>query len=239
MDFFKEEELNSILENSKEVALILSNSVNIKSCEKNLKISQKHSKIKLAAGLYPESTLKAGDFSKLKDFVKKNKHHIIAIGEIGLDKQEKCDFSLQKEIFIQQLELAKVFNLPSIIHTRKAEKEVLDILENYKNQKFVLHCFSGNFKLVKRAVELGFYFSIPAIIIRSEHFQRLVKEVPRDRILTETDSPLLSPYKEKSNQPTYIKETIKKIAEIWKISEKEVEIQVEKNTKQVFSLKLS
>jgi TatD DNase family protein len=237
MDFFNKEELKSILDNSKEVVLIISNSVNIKSCEKNLELSKKYAKIKLATGLYPEDTLKKSDFGKLKDFVKNNRPNIIAIGEVGLDKTEKADFELQKNIFIQELGLANRFNLPSIIHTRKAEKEIIDILENYKNQKIILHCFSGNFKLIKRAIELGCYFSIPSIIVRSEHFQRLVVEVPRDKILTETDSPLLSPYKDKSNQPAYISETIRKLAEIWKISEKEVENQIEKNTKYVFSIK--
>lgn len=239
MDFFNAEELKLILDNSKEVALIISNSVNIKSCEKNLELSKSYPQIKLATGLYPEDTLKERDFIKLKEFVEKNKAQIIAIGEIGLDKTERCDFSIQKRIFIQELEFAKKLNLPSIVHTRKAEKEVLEILENYKDQKIILHCFSGNFKLIKKAIELEFYFSIPIILIKSEHFQRLVNEVPRNKILTETDSPLLSPYKDKKNQPAYIKETIKKLAEIWKISEKEVETQIEKNTKHVFSIRLS
>ncbi len=236
MDFFKEEELKSILEDSK-IALVISNSVNMKSCENNLELSKKYLKLKLATGLYPEDNLKLTDFAKLKTFVKNNKKQVFAIGEIGLDKQEKCDFKIQEKIFIQELELAKELNVPSIIHTRKAEREVIDILENFKEQRIILHCFSGNFKLIKRAVELGFYFSIPAILIRSEHFQKLVAEVPRDRILTETDSPLLSPYKDKPNQPAYIRETLKKLAEIWKISEKEAENQIEKNTRHMFSIK--
>jgi TatD DNase family protein len=235
MDFFNEEELNAILDNSKEVKLIVSNSVNIKSCENNLKLVKKYSKIKLAAGLYPEDTLKEKDFVNLKEFVKKNKSQIFAIGEIGLDKTEKADFELQKQIFIKQLELAKKLKLPAIIHTRKAEKEVIEILENYKDQKIILHCFSGNFNLIKRAIELGFYFSIPTNIVRSEHFQKLAIEIPRERILTETDTPYLSPYKETKNQPAYIKETIKKLSELWKLSEKEVEKQIEINFNKIYS----
>jgi len=237
MDFFNEEELKSILANSQEVKLIISNSVNIKSCEKNLELTKNYSKIKSALGLYPEDKLKESDFNKLKSLVEKNKKNILAIGEIGLDKLEKADFELQKKVFIKQLDLARELNIPAIVHTRKAEKEVIEILENYNQQKIILHCFSGNFKLVKRAIDLGFYFSIPTNIVRAEHFQKLALEIPRDKILTETDTPYLSPYKETKNQPNYIKETIKKLAELWKISEKEVELQIEKNTKHVFSIK--
>jgi TatD DNase family protein len=235
MDFFNEEELREIMTYSKEVKTIISNSVNLKSCQANLELSRKFPKIKLAAGLYPEEALQLNDFDKLKIFIKQNQSSIIAIGEIGLDKLEKADFELQKQVFIKQLDLAKTLNLPAIIHTRKAEKEVLEILENYQHQKIILHCFSGNFKLVKKAQELGFYFSIPAIIIKSEHFQKLVQEVPRKQILTETDSPFLSPYKDKPNQPAYIKETLEKLSELWKIPEKKVEDQIERNFQSIFS----
>lgn len=234
MDFFKEEELKSILEDSK-IALVISNSVNLKSCEKNLELSKKYPKLKLAAGLYPEDNLRLTDFAKLKAFIEKNKKQVFAIGEIGLDKLEKADFELQRRVFIQQLELAKELDLPAIIHTRKAEKEVIDILENYKYQKIILHCFSGNFKLINHAIELGFYFSIPTNIVRSEHFQKLAKEIPRERILTETDTPYLSPYKETKNQPAYIKETIKKLSELWELSKKEVESQIEQNFNNICS----
>lgn len=237
MDFFSEEELNSILVNSDNVKLIISNSVNLKSCKKNIEISKKHLQIKPALGLYPEENLKESDFNKLKGLIEENKSQVFAIGEIGLDKLEQADFELQKTVFIKQLSLAKNLNLPAIIHTRKAEKEVIAILENHKNQKIILHCFSGNFSLIKRAIELGFYFSIPTNIVRSEHFQKLAKEIPREKILTETDTPYLSPYKETKNQPAYIKETIKKLSLLWKIPEKEVESQLEKNTKRVFSIK--
>jgi len=235
LDFFNEEELKSILDNSNEVKLIISNSVNLKSCEKNLELTKKYTKIKCALGLYPESTLKLSDFAKLKSLVEKNKKDVLAIGEIGLDKLEKADFELQRKIFIQQLELAKEFNLPSIIHTRKAEKEIIEILENYKRQVIILHCFSGNFNLIKRAIELGCYFSIPTNIVRSEHFQKLAREIPRERILTETDTPYLSPYKETKNQPAYIKETIKKLSELWNLPKKEVESQIEKNFNKIYS----
>jgi TatD DNase family protein len=121
-----------------------------------------------------------------------------------------------------------------IIHSRKAEREVLEILEKFKSIKVILHCFSGSFNLVKKGIGLGCYFSIPANIVRSEHFQKMAQVIPREKILTETDSPYLSPFKEKENEPAFITESMKKISKIWKIPETEVEKKIEDNFRKVF-----
>lgn len=231
-DFLKKEKLKEIQENER-IKLVITNSVNMGSCKKNIKISKKYSKIKLALGLYPEKELQEKDFENLKLIIEENQP--VALGEIGLDLHHyKDNFELQKKVFIKQLDLAKEKNLPVIIHTRKAEKEVLDILENYSNLKKILHCFSGNFKLVKKAEDLGCYFSIPANVVKSEHFQKMVKELPKEKILTETDSPYLSPFPGKENEPAFISESIKKISEIWNVSEEEVERQIEENFERIF-----
>ena len=233
-DFIEESKLKKIQENPK-IKLVISNSVNIKSNKKNLEISKKYSKIKWAAGLYPEDEFVQNDISVLSELISQNKYKIIAIGEIGLDKTEKLDFKKQIYFFKQQLEIAKQLNVPAIIHTRKAEKEVIEILEEFQYNKIILHCFSGNFKLVEKAVALDFYFSIPTNVVRSEHFQKMLKIVPKEKILTETDTPYLSPFREKQNEPAFISESIKKISEIWDILEKEVEEQIEKNYEQLFN----
>jgi TatD DNase family protein len=234
MDFLDEEILKETQSN-KGVSQVITNSVNIKSLKKSLQLSKKYPKIKIAAGLYPEETLKEKDFQELKKIILSSPKKIIAIGEIGLDfSRPSPKKELQKKIFIKQLNLAKELNIPVIIHTRKAEKEVLEILEKYKDQKIILHCFSGNFKLIKKAEENNFYLTLPTNIIRSEHFQRIAKEYKKDLLLTETDSPCLSPFKEKQNQPAYIKETIKKLSKIWNKSQKEVENIIETNFKNIF-----
>jgi TatD DNase family protein len=235
MDYFSEKEIQEIMENSKEVKVIITNSTDLKSCKANFKISKKYPKIKLAAGLYPGKELKKEDFKPFKEFVLSNKSSIVAIGEIGMDFSESEDKETQEYIFKEQLKLAKQLNLPAIIHTRKAEKEVLEILEKNKDQKIILHFFHANFKLIKKAEELGFYFSIPTNITKSQHFQKMVGELPKDKILTETDSPYLSPHEGKQNQPAYIKESIKVISKIWKIPKSKVEQQIEKNFKKVFN----
>ena len=234
LDFVREAKVKKIQEDPN-IKLVVSNSVNLSSCKKNLELSNKYSKVKLAVGLYPEKELQGSDFAPFLSFIRQNKDKIISIGEIGLDLYHtKENFEVQKKLFIKQLDLAKELKIPVIVHTRKAEKESLKILEGYKDLNVILHCFSGNFKLVKMAEKMGCYFSIPTNIVRSEHFQRIIEEIPRNKILTETDSPYLSPFKEKENEPAFIAETIKKMSEIWKISKKEVEKIIEENCKNLF-----
>lgn len=227
LDFLDEKKLEEI-QNNKNIKLVLTNSVNLKSCKKNLEISKKYSKIKLAVGLYPEKKNTLSEYKKFEKFVQENKKQIFAIGEIGLDKTEDLNFKIQKKIFENQLALAEKLNVPAIIHTRKAEKEVLEIIKEYKCKK-ILHCFSGKHKLVKQAIELGCYFSIPTNIVRSEHFQKLIEIISKNKIFTETDAPYLSPHKERKNEPKFIEESVKIISKIWKISIQETEKQIEKN----------
>lgn len=238
LDMFNDKSLKGIINRAKKenVNTIITNSVNMESISHSLEISKKYPDIvKLAIGLYPEKDLKLGDWDKFYKFAKENRDKYIAFGEIGLDLFSTTEnFNIQKEIFIKELNLAKEFSKPVIIHTRKAEKEVLDILENYPEIKKILHCFSGNFKLIKKAKEMGCYFSIPANIIRSKHFQKMVSELSKEIILTETDSPFLSPHKEIQNEPSFIRETISMISTIWNISKEEVENQIETNYKKIF-----
>ena len=88
-----------------------------------------------------------------------------------------------------------------IVHSRKAEQQAIDLLESSKAKKVVMHCFSGNMKLVKRIEDNGWSFSIPTNIVFSKHFQEIVERVNLSKILTETDAPYLSPFKGKKNQP--------------------------------------
>jgi len=229
LDFLPKEKIEEI-QKDKNVKLVISNSVNLESCKKNIILSKKFSKIKLGAGLYPEKKNTLKEYKKFEEFVNQNKKKIIAIGEIGLDSTEDLDFKTQIKLFKNQLKLAEKLKVPAIIHTRKAEKEVIEILRDYKCKK-ILHCFSGKLKLVKQADKQGCYFSIPTNIVRSEHFQKMIEILPKEKILTETDSPYLSPYKDKKNKPAFIKESIKVISKIWKKTTLQTEKQIEKNFK--------
>jgi len=250
LDLYAEKEVSGVIKNAREnnVRLIITNSVDMNSCKKNLEFAEKYNDIvKLAVGFYPQDALsreknelvakKEGEyekFSDLKEFALTNKKYVFAIGESGLDLHNGKDITSQTELLKKELKLAEELNVPIIIHSRKAEEKVVEFIKDYKCKR-ILHCFSGNFKLIKKAIEYGCYFSIPTNIVRSEHFKRMVAEIPKNRILTETDSPYLSPFHDKKNEPAFVHETIKIIAEIWKISEKETELILWKNFVRVFN----
>jgi len=210
---------------------IVDSATNMEDAKRSLEISKKYNIVKSSLGLYPLHAIKLNEkqLDEEINFIKKNKDNIIAIGEIGLDKSsedfnhsDEVHLDKQVEVFKRVLALAEKIKKPVIIHSRKAEKECIDILETFKIKNIDMHCFGGNFKLVKRIQDNGWIFSIPTNIVRLFHFQKIVEQTSISQILTETDSPYLSPFREKRNEPSFVVETIKKISEIKKLDEEEV-----------------
>lgn len=202
------------------VKVIVANGVDGDSNRKVLEIAEKYDLVKPALGIYPIDALqteqgeefKKIDIEKELEFIRQQDP--IAIGEVGLDMKHGRDIELQKDLFIKLIDIAKKKDIPIIVHSRKAEQDCIDVLEESGYNKVVLHCFSGRKHIIKRAADLGFYFSIPANVVKSEHFQQLVKVVHISKLLTETDSPFLSPFPGKTNEPAFVIESVKKIAEI-------------------------
>ncbi len=204
----------------KGVKAIVNNSVDAASNRKSLQLQQQFRIVKAALGLYPVDALKMSDSeidAELK-FMEKNGCSFVAIGEIGLDYEETEDRKRQQEIFEKQLRLAKKLNKPVIVHSRKAEKEVVETLIGSGCKKVVLHAFHGSIKLVKVAVGNSFSFSIPSNIMRSSHFQGVAKAVPLENLFTETDAPFLGPFKDGRSEPAYVEMSVRKIAEIKRTS---------------------
>ena len=121
-----------------------------------------------------------------------------------------------------------------LVHSRKAEKEVIEILEELNAKKVLMHCFSGKLKLAERIEKNGWYFSIPPVIVHSTHFQEMIKRVSITKLLTETDAPYLGPDKEQRNEPKNVIFVIRKIAEIKGMDEKEVENSIYMNYQHLF-----
>lgn len=250
LDLLSKKELVETLYNIKKhnVGFVITASVDIASAKKTISLYKKYGRIKMALGLYPQDALSREDgeakndtYEDLEKLVLKYKKKIIAISEIGMDFKNgsRKNEQAQEKLFRQQLELAQKIEVPAIIHTRAAEKEILEVLKDYPKLTKILHCFCGNMKLVKTAAEMGCYFSIPCSIGRMENFKKLLEIVPKTKVLTETDSPYLSPFKDRRNQPAFIKETIKEIGKVWVARASEVEKLIEKNTKVAFRLKHS
>src|SRR5205823_168014 len=125
-------------------------------------------------------------------------------------KEDNEKHDKQIEIFEKIIKLAIETDKPLIIHSRKAEKEIIDLLEKNKVKKAVMHCFSGNFSLVKRIVDNNWNITIPTSVKKSEHFQKIIKDVDISLLLCETDSPYLHPDKEWPNEPANVIESYRK-----------------------------
>jgi TatD DNase family protein len=199
--------------------------VDINTNRKALDLARRHENVKAMLGVYPSEGVKLidEDIEKEIEFIRKNKNNIIGVGEVGLDLKELSDLGRQEEIFRKMISLSLELDIPIIVHSRMAEKESIEILEEMKAKKVIMHCFSGSFKLVKRIVENDWYLSIPSSVKYNEHFQKIAKEIEIDKLLCETDSPFLHPDKKKDNLPENVIESYKKISEIKKIDLKKVE----------------
>ena len=209
---------------------------------KALELAKKYDIVKASIGIYPDDVVRMSeaDIAKELEFIASNSNNIVAIGEIGLDYKESTSQERQekqKKHFKELLVLAEKLGKPVVLHTRKAEAEVVAIMESTKIKNAVFHCFTGSHKLVKKIADKGWYFSIPPIIVRSLHFQGMVNIVPKTQLLTETDSPYLAPPPKQRNEPIFIKETIEKIADLKNMNEEEVAKNIFANYQKIFSKK--
>jgi len=123
----------------------------------------------------------------------------------------------QKNLFEKMISLAEKLGKPVIVHPRKAESDTIDMLKSSKLRKIIMHCFTGKKSLVKEIIDSGWFLTAPTSIVRSTQFQDNVKIIPITQLFTETDSPYLTPFKDQRNEPAFIVESYKKIAEIKKM----------------------
>jgi TatD DNase family protein len=243
IDMYKEDEIPQIVENAKTAGLkvIVTSGIDPKSNRQILELIKRFPIVKGSMGLYPIDALAVEqgkepniDIDAEIEFIKKNKDKICAIGEIGLDYKNGNNKVMQKELFQKLLSLAEQINKPVIIHSRKAEADAIEILESTSNNKIILHCFSGKKNLMLRARDNGWYFTVPTNIVRSDQFQFMAKEVNLSHLFCETDSPFLSPFPEMRNEPAFVVESYKKIAEIKKMDLEEVSKIIYMNWQKVF-----
>ncbi len=173
---------------------------------------------------------------------------IVAIGETGLDFfHDSKNFANQKEVFIQQINLAKEFNLPIILHSRNSKdnsrnayQEILKILKSEGVGRGVIHCYGGTIGEAKEFLDLGFYIGFTGVVTfpKAQNVVIVVKEIPLERILVETDCPFLAPegHRGERNLPQYVKFVAQKIAEIKQIDYNKVETQTSQNAINLFNL---
>jgi TatD DNase family protein len=229
-------DIDQIISNAKENNIILlSNGVNIESNRKQIEFREKYN-IKIALGFYPIDALKYKDEEIDEEirFIKKQKPS--AIGEVGLDfKYDIENIERQKQIFEKFILLSKELDIPIIVHSRKAELECIELLEKHNVKKVIMHCFSGKKKYVERIIKNKWFLSIPANVVNSKQFQENVNLSSLSNLFCETDSPYLHPFKKENNEPIFVIESYKKIAEIKKITIEELKNIIFMNWQGIFN----
>lgn len=216
-------------------AVILSGA-SLETSKNNLLLAKKYSRLYPAVGIHPQEI--ADDINLLEELAKIP--NVIAIGECGLEFLGEVDKERQEKVFRKQIELAQKYDKPLIIHARKAMDETIQILGEYKKLRGVIHCYSGGKKRVKKILDLPgeYFFGFDGNITYEVGLEEVVKSIPRDRILAETDSPLLTPepFRGQENKPAYVKYVYQKIADIWGESFEETEKILDANAKRLFQI---
>ncbi len=249
LDYLKASEEEILIQEAKDegVELFMTISVSPNNLQTVIDISKKYEEIFCTQGIHPHSASEFND--DVGKIIKDNASthdKVLAIGEIGLDYHyDKSPREIQKKAFIDQLEIATDLKLPIVIHTRDAEEDTLEIINNHaKNldRKGVFHSFTSKIELAHFALEQDFYIGFNGIITfkNAENVRKVVEITPMNRILLETDSPFLTPtpHRGKENSPKYLKYIAEKIAEIKNVSFEEVVKQSNLNFHNLFNPKV-
>lgn len=207
--------------------------------KKALEIAEKNDHIYAAVGVHPVDIHKAN----VKDVIPLLRHpKVVAVGETGIDLYWKKDnLEAQKIVFIEQIKLAIEYDLPIIIHTRDSFNEAYETIKPFKGKiRGVFHSFSAGITEAKTAIDLGFYIGIGGVVTfpKATTLHELVKEIPLEHLLVETDSPFLTPvpYRGKRNEPGYTKYVVDEIAKIKQIDPSIVAAKTSENAIKLFRL---
>ena len=239
--------LKEVISRSKAIGInkLLTICTTINGYENILKIVEIDPIIYGTFGIHPHET--DNDKVTKNEIVKKIKLNkkIIGVGETGLDfHYNNSDKESQLMSFKKHIEASIELNIPLIIHSRNAESETYNVLQEFKkdNLKILMHCFTGSLNFSKKLLDLGAYISLSGIITfkKSIELQETASLIPVDRLLIETDSPFLAPEPKRgsTNEPSFIKYTAQKLAEIKNISYDDLIVYTSNNFIKLFSINL-
>jgi TatD DNase family protein len=236
-------DMEAVMSRAKEagVGILQTISTKISEFDKVLAIAKAHSNIYCSVGVHPHEVEGEGIVSVDKLVELSQDEKVIGIGETGLDYYyEHSNREVQKESFKNHIKASRETGLPLIVHTRSADDDTIDILKAEMNKGAfpgLIHCFTSTEKLARECIEMGMYISVSGIITfkKADELRETIQKLPLDRLLIETDSPYLapSPMRGKPNEPSYIKYTAAKMAEMFGKEVSEIE---ESTTKSFFEL---
>lgn len=224
------------------IGFVINAGADFETSTKALELATKHPNVYCTLGQHPQGAENLTP--EFIEFIKQNAEYkkVVAIGEIGLDYYYLVtEKNIQKEMFIEQLKLANNLNLPVVLHIRDAWGDAIEILKNNKhllNNSGVVHCFSGSQEIAKQVLDLGLYigFDGPITYKNAGKLLDVVKMVPLNRILIETDSPYLTPqeFRGQRNEPKFVKFVAEKICELKNITQEELENTLLQNVKNLY-----
>ncbi len=239
------DELDQVLAECHEAGVhrVVTIGIDEETSRKALNYSRSRPEVYATVGLHPHGAreLSSEDLNRMQDLARDPR--VVAIGEIGLDfYRDRQPRDVQKRCLGQQLDLAVHLKLPAVFHVREAYRAFFEEVLAWKDRlkPSVLHCFSGDWSVARKALDWGFYLSIPGTITfkNAGPLQEVVRKCPMDRLLVETDAPFLTPvpFRGKPNRPAYVRYTAEKIAQLRKCSLEEVARSTTQNAYSVFRL---
>ncbi len=235
-------DLADVLDRAKSVGVgrIVAVSETLDDALKNLRLAEMYDAILPAAGLYPTYL----DFDKAEamiDLIRNNADKIVAIGEVGLDYwkiKEPEERDIQHKIFESFIKLSIELNIPLNVHARSAGRHAIAKLIELGAKKVQMHAFDGKASTALPGIEAGFFFSIPASVMRSRQKQKLVKRLPLECLLLETDSPVLCPEPTVRNEPANLITALEEVARLKDIQIEELKVIIANNFHRLYDITL-
>ena len=206
-------------------------------------IAERHGNVWCSVGVHPHEAKEEGQRTPDR-LIEATRHpKVVGIGETGLDfYYEHSPRAEQAESFRAHIAASRETGLPLIVHTRDADQETIDMLEEEAGKGAfpgLIHCFSSGADVARHALALGFYISISGIVTfkAAESLRTIVRDIPLDRLLVETDSPYLAPIPKrgKTNEPAYVAHTAAKVAELKGVGIAELEAATTANFFRLFA----
>ena len=231
------------------ISMIVTVGIDLESSRRAVRLTEGYPELLATVGFHPHGAagMRKADTANLAEMA--GHPRVVAIGEIGLDfYRNRSPREAQLRALRWQLELASRVDLPVVIHSRQAEREILPLLHDWASSHIrpgghpigVIHCFNGDIGAAQRYLNMGFFISLGAYIgyPASLHARSVIRSIPQDRLVVETDSPFLPPQRlrGKRNEPSYLPLTVETLAEIRGVSPETVAQETTQNARHLFRL---
>ena len=246
-----DDDRNAVLDRAWQAGLtaVITIGIDLKTSRAAVALAEAHERVFATVGFHPHDAKTADDAAlvELRDLARHSR--VVAIGEMGLDfYRDRSPRDVQRRVFRRQLQIAAELGKPVVVHDREAHADTLEILRQwiaesqttFSEYRGVLHCFSGNLALAQAVIELGFFIGVdgPITYRNARKLPDIVKALPLDRLLVETDAPFLTPHPHRGqrNEPAYVRLVAEKIADTKNLPLEEVAQATMANAKALFQL---